>query len=192
VDVAGLELRCLAHYMAAYDKGEYGRAVIEGKEADGTDVHSLNTRAIGMDPKTVYTVNGKQQTGRNCAKTFIYAFLYGAGPEKIGKTIGKGMKAGKRTISEFLARVPALKALKEAVAKAAERGYLKALDGRHMHIRSKHAALNTLLQGAGALICKKWIVETGRLLRRARPQTRLGRRLCHPDLGSRRAADRVP
>jgi DNA polymerase-1 len=118
-----------------------------------------------MDPKQVYTVNGKQQTGRNCAKTFIYAFLYGAGPEKIGKTIGKGMKAGKRTISEFLARVPALKALKEAVAKAAERGYLKALDGRHMHIRSKHAALNTLLQGAGALICKKWIVETDRLLR---------------------------
>jgi DNA polymerase-1 len=58
--------------------------------------------------------------------------------------------------------------LKEKVketAEAADRGYLKALDGRHMHIRSKHAALNTLLQGAGALICKKWIVETDRLLR---------------------------
>jgi DNA polymerase-1 len=160
VDVAGLELRCLAHYMHRYDNGDYGRAVIEGKEENGTDVHSLNSRAIGLDPKGQYDINGKAQKGRNCAKTFIYAFLYGAGPEKIGKTIGKGLTAGKRTISEFLAKTPALKKLKDKVAEAADRGYLKALDGRHMHIRSKHAALNTLLQGSGALICKKWIVET--------------------------------
>jgi DNA polymerase-1 len=61
---------------------------VEGKEEDGTDVHSINTRALGMDPKKVYTISGKDQTGRNCAKTFIYAFLYGAGDEKIAKTVG--------------------------------------------------------------------------------------------------------
>jgi DNA polymerase-1 len=94
VDVAGLELRCLAHYMARYDKGAYGLAVVEGKEEEGTDVHSINTRALGMDPKKVYTISGKDQTGRNCAKTFIYAFLYGAGDEKIAKTVGKNRSRG--------------------------------------------------------------------------------------------------
>lgn len=165
VDVAGLELRCLAHYMAKYDGGEYGRAVIEGKEADGTDVHSLNAQAIGLEPQTVYNINGKTQTGRNCAKTFIYAFLYGAGPEKIGKTIGKSKSDGLSAIKRFLSQTPALASLKAAVSTAAERGYLQALDGRHMPVRSKHAALNTLLQGAGAIICKAWIVETDRILR---------------------------
>jgi DNA polymerase-1 len=92
VDVAGLELRCLAHYMARYDNGAYGLAVVEGKEEDGTDVHSINTKALGMDPKKVYTISGKDQTGRNCAKTFIYAFLYGAGDEKIAKTVGKSSR----------------------------------------------------------------------------------------------------
>jgi DNA polymerase-1 len=164
-DVAGLELRCLAHYMARYDQGAYGKAVVEGKEEDGTDVHSLNTRALGMDPKKVYTINGKAQTGRNCSKTFIYAFLYGAGDAKIAKTIGKPEKKGRSVKLDFLQRTPALKALREAVETASKRGYLKALDGRHMHVRSSHAALNTLLQGAGALICKKWIVELDRMLR---------------------------
>lgn len=163
VDVAGLELRCLAHYMARYDDGAYGRAVIEGKEEDGTDVHSLNAFALGMDPQQVYTVSGKQQKGRNCSKTFIYAFLYGAGDAKIAKTVGKPEKKGRAIKKDFLSRTPALKSLREAVEKASSRGYLQALDGRHMHVRSPHAALNTLLQGAGALICKKWIVETDRL-----------------------------
>jgi DNA polymerase I len=45
------------------------------------------------------------------------------------------------------------------VTTAAQRGYLKGLDGRHLHIRSSHAALNTLLQSAGALVCKRWAVE---------------------------------
>lgn len=45
---------------------------------------------------------------------------------------------------------------------AAERGYLIGLDGRRLHIRSAHAALNTLLQSAGALICKQWMVEVDR------------------------------
>jgi DNA polymerase-1 len=106
--------------MHRYDNGDYGRAVIEGKEENGTDVHSLNARAIGLDPKGS-THHGKAQKGRNCAKTFIYAFLYGAGPEKIGKTIGKGLTAGKRTISEFLAKTPALKKL-EGEGKGDRRG----------------------------------------------------------------------
>jgi DNA polymerase-1 len=92
-------------------------------------------------------MHGRQTTGRNCSKTFAYAFLYGAGPLKLGNTIGKGLTAGKRVLAEFLANLPALKKLKEKVGEAADRGYLKALDGRHMHIRSKHAALTRCCKG---------------------------------------------
>lgn len=41
-----------------------------------------------------------------------------------------------------------------------KRRYLLGLDGRALYIRSVHSALNTLLQSAGALICKAWIVRT--------------------------------
>jgi DNA polymerase I-like protein with 3'-5' exonuclease and polymerase domains len=88
VDLAGVELRCLSHYMARYDGGAYGRAVVEGSSKDESDVHSLNAKALGLNPHTVYNVFGKLKTGRDIAKTFIYAFLYGAGDEKLGSIIG--------------------------------------------------------------------------------------------------------
>jgi DNA polymerase I len=66
---------------------------------------------------------------------------------------------GKVLKKRFLERTPGLKKLVEGVKEAAQRGYLKGLDGRQLHIRSDHAALNTLLQSGGALICKRWMVE---------------------------------
>ncbi len=145
VDVSGLELRMLAHYMAHYDGGRYGKEVVDG------DVHTANQKAAGLET-------------RNQAKTFIYAFLYGAGPEKIGSVVGKGAKHGKLLKERFLQKTPALAQLIGAVQQAANRGYLLGLDGRRLHIRSSHAALNTLLQSAGALVCKQWMVEVDRML----------------------------
>lgn len=138
-DAAGLELRCLAHFMAKWDGGKYGEVLLTG------DIHTMNQEAAGLET-------------RPQAKTFIYAFLYGAGDEKIGSIVGKGADAGKKLKARFLAKTPALKKLKDAVTEAAKRGYLVGLDGRHLHVRSAHAALNTLLQSAGALVCKKWLV----------------------------------
>ncbi len=137
VDASGLELRCLAHYM---DDPEYTNIVLTG------DVHTANQQAAGL--KT-----------RDQAKTFIYAFLYGAGPAKIGKVVGKGPAAGQNLIKKFLERTPALMRLRENVARWSKSGTIPALDGRLLHIRSEHAALNTLLQGAGAIICKQWLVH---------------------------------
>lgn len=88
IDLAGVELRCLSHYMARFDGGAYGKAVVEGSSKDESDVHSLNAKALGLTPHTVYNVFGKQKTGRDIAKTFIYAFLYGAGDEKLGSIVG--------------------------------------------------------------------------------------------------------
>jgi len=140
VDASGLELRCLAHYMALFDKGEYARVILEG------DIHRVNQEAAGLPT-------------RDNAKTFIYAFLYGAGDEKLGSIIGKGRQAGAKLRKQFLKKIPALEKLVAGVkAKAKERGRLRGLDGRKLHVRSQHAALNTLLQSAGALVMKQALV----------------------------------
>ena len=134
-DASGLELRCLAHYM---NDPEFTREVIEG------DVHTANQRAAGLPT-------------RDNAKTFIYAFLYGAGAAKIGKIVNGSSKDGQKLINTFLTNMPALKVLRNKVSKLATRGYVIGIDGRVLQIRSEHAALNTLLQGAGAIICKEWL-----------------------------------
>ena len=145
-DLSGLELRCLAHFMYPWDNGKYGKTVVEGKHEDGTDIHTVNQKAAGLPT-------------RSNAKTFIYGFLYGAGDAKIGSIIGKGPAAGKALKEKFLNNLPALKTLREKVMEASKRGYLVGLDKRKLSIRSSHAALNTLLQSAGALIAKRWLVE---------------------------------
>jgi len=142
-DASGLELRMLAHYMQ--DKA-YIKTVCEGKQEDGTDVHTMNMKAAGL-------------TSRNQAKTFIYAFLYGAGAGKIGSIIGGSSADGHLLMTRFLRNTPALDVLKnERVLPAAAKGWLRGLDGRHLMVRSEHAALNTLLQGAGAIVMKKALV----------------------------------
>ena len=104
---------------------------------------------------------------RDSAKTFIYAFLYGAGAAKIGSIAGGGYKEGQVMIDKFMAATPALKNLKAKVDKLAERGYLPGLDGRRLWVRSAHKALNTLLQGAGAIVMKKALVIFYNDLRKA-------------------------
>ena len=145
VDVSGLELRCLSHYLSLYDNGAYGKKLLE------EDIHTVNQEAAGLET-------------RDQAKTFIYGFLYGAGDQKIGEIVGKGSTEGKKLKKKFLSELPALKQLRKDVQKKAAQGFIKGLDGRCVPVRSKHAALNTLLQSAGAIICKRWVVETHRLL----------------------------
>jgi DNA polymerase I-like protein with 3'-5' exonuclease and polymerase domains len=115
----------------------------------------VNCRALGLEPKQVYTIRGQTILGRDIAKTFIYAFLYGAGAEKLGSIIGKGVQAGAKLKKRFLEGLPALKALIEKVHRIVDKqGWLPGLDGRRVPVRSKHAALNTLLQSFGALVAK--------------------------------------
>lgn len=146
-DADGLELRCLAHYMAPYDNGEYAELVNDG------DVHTANQQAAELPT-------------RDNAKTFIYGFLYGAGAAKVGKIVGGDSKRGKELIDNFLAKTPALAILRETVkAQVNKNGYLTGLDGRRLSIRNDYAALNTLLQSAGAFICKKWLVEVNKKIK---------------------------
>ena len=141
-DASGLELRMLAHYMKDED---YVKTVTEGSSKDGTDVHTVNQKAAGL------------QT-RDQAKTFIYAFLYGAGPAKIGSIVGGSSAAGQKLITAFLKGTPSLQRLRDKVSTYASKGYVPGLDGRKIWVRSEHAALNSLLQGAGAIVMKKALV----------------------------------
>lgn len=145
-DLSGLELRCLAHFMAQFDGGEYGRKLLDG------DIHNENQKAAGLETRAQ-------------AKTFIYGFLYGAGAAKIGEIVGGTPKEGQALKNRFLSKVPALKRLISGVTNYAEKyGWVPGLDKRKLPIRSPHAALNTLLQSAGALISKQAIIIFKQLL----------------------------
>ena len=137
VDLSGLELRCLAHYMSRIDHGEYGRLLIE------EDIHTVNQLAAGLST-------------RDEAKTFIYCLIYGGGPQKIGSIVGGDVREGRSLMNRFFDRMPALKALRSNVMKVAQaRGKLIGIDKRPIPIRSQHSALNTLLQSCGSVLTKQ-------------------------------------
>jgi len=136
-DASGLELRMLAHYLAHFDKGKYAKEVCEG------DIHTMNQHATGLPT-------------RNDAKTFIYAYLYGAGDQKLGSIIKGGVNEGRILRARFLHKIPAIRKLKSIINHQVEtRGYLRGLDDRHLPVRSKHSALNLALQSAGAVVMKE-------------------------------------
>ena len=143
-DLSGIELRMLAHYLARYDQGRYSEILLTG------DIHQTNADRIGITRRDV--------------KTVTYAFLYGAGDRKIGVSIDKQLndeeatKRGKEVRAAYIAAIPGLKELLEAVHKASERGYVYGLDHRRILVDSRHKSLNYLLQGSAAIIAKRWMV----------------------------------
>ena len=137
IDASGLELRMLAHYM---DDEDYTNEILNG------DIHTANQRAAGL--KT-----------RPLAKTFIYAFLYGAGDAKIGAIVGGNSHTGRGLKETFLSNTPSLERVRGDTHIEAQSGVLAGLDGRKLRVRSEHAALNTLLQGAGAIVMKQALIH---------------------------------
>lgn len=145
-DLSGIELRCFAHYL---NDPDYTNEVVYG------DVHTRNQEAFGCET-------------RDQAKTILYATLYGASSAKVGTIIGGKESDGKRIIDNFCRSVPAYATLKSKVERIAAQGTLPGLDGRKLQIRSTHSALNTLLQSAGAIIAKQWLIEAREALREAK------------------------
>lgn len=153
-DAEGLELRMLAHYLSRHDKGAYVKTVVFGTKEEGTDAHTRNKNAAGL-------------LSRDSAKTLIYAYLYGAGNPKLGLTVyDDGVAAGKKMPKNMAslgmkarrnleAGITGLDRLIKGVHnKHSKVGWFRSLDGRYIKSVSKHSALNTLLQGAGAVVMK--------------------------------------
>lgn len=188
-----VELVMLGHYLYPYDNGEFAKAVSEGSKDDGTDIHTLNQKRVGLPT-------------RDSAKTFIYATNYGAGATKIGdmvwdKTpfdylddeysqalesiqkriqiidgkkffpIEKGVLTpmreeliiatiyGTRIIKAFRDNTKGYNQLLEQMSIQGKKGYIEAIDGRKLYLRSEHKALNLLIQSAGAIFMKYYLVD---------------------------------
>jgi DNA polymerase-1 len=143
VDASGLEIRMLAHYM---DDEEYTNEILNG------DIHTANQKLAKLE-------------SRDKAKTFIYALMYGAGDEKLGSVVGGNTADGKRARQYFFDNKPTFKSLRDRVQRASTKKYLKGLDGRKLYVRNQHSALNTLLQGAGAIVMKQALVLLDEVLK---------------------------
>ena len=147
VDADGLEARLLGHYLAPFDNGEFSSRVVHG------DFHTFNQELCGLQ-------------SRNSAKTLFYAFMYGAGDGKVGQVVfddapfkGSKIKVGKATRKKLEDGIAGLGTLVKQVRRTGvDRGFLKGLDGRHLYCPSPHVGLNTLIQGAGAVVMKQALV----------------------------------
>lgn len=147
-DQKGIELRALGHFMAEYDDGVYARLVVDA------DPHDLHTSVLELN-------------NRDTAKTFIYALIYGAQDFKLGTVIDPALalkptqakSVGAEMRRRLMTRIPALGQVVKNIQRQSRSGMLDALDGRKLFVRAQHAALNTLLQGAGATIAKQWCVN---------------------------------
>lgn len=175
IDASGLELRCFGSFLYPFDKGAYIKEILEG------DIHTHNQKMAGLPT-------------RDMAKTFIYGLLYGAGDAKVGAIVGGSSADGKRLKERFFKAVPAYKKLCSSIDKALVESsewigntqkvkwkkrvhpdchnlnishHILGLDRRLVYVRSPHSALNTILQSAGALICKKWVCLVEENMRKA-------------------------
>ena len=144
-DLEGLELRALGHYLSRFDEGAFADVVLHG------DIHQQNADRVGCTRKEV--------------KTLTYAFIYGAGDVKMGHSLrpelsdSQKKQLGQELRRKFLDAIPGLEPLIDAVKqKVRTSSRLRALDGRPIFCRAEHAALNYLLQSAGAIISKRWCV----------------------------------
>ena len=143
-DLSGIELRMLAHYLGRYDGGRYADILLND------DIHQVNADKIGITRRQV--------------KTVTYAFLYGAGNEKIGTSYDNSLqpkearKKGSEIRKAFVSAIEGLSELLGAVSNKATASYLLALDGRRVLVDSPHKGLNYLLQCSAGIVAKRWMV----------------------------------
>ena len=145
-DLAGIELRMLGHYLARYDQGRYADILLNG------DIHQENADKIGIS--------------RRLVKTVTYAFLYGAGDQKIGLsydqqlTPAEAKKKGAEIRAAYVSAIDGLDRLLADIKRAGDRGFIKAIDGRKINVDSPHKALNYLLQSSAGIVAKRWLYIT--------------------------------
>ena len=142
-DLSGIELRMLGHYLSKWDT-HFADVLLNG------DIHQVNADKVGVSRRQI--------------KTITYAWCYGAGNEKIGHSYdpqlssAKAKKKGAEIREAFVAAIPGMAELLEAIDIASKRGFVKSIDGRKINLDSPHKALNYLLQSGAGVIAKRWLV----------------------------------
>jgi DNA polymerase-1 len=145
IDADGIQMRIFAHYV---NDNRLSEALESGRKENESDIHSVNRRALGEICRS-----------RDDAKTFIYAWLLGAGTGKVAEILQCSFSEAKNAIDSFLAAFPGLGELKKnRIPDDAARGYFIGLDGRLVKCDSEHLMLSGYLQNG-----EKWIVSRGLL-----------------------------
>lgn len=176
-DTSGLELRCLGHFMAKFDDGAYINVLLTG------DVHTLNQNAAGLptrdnaktfiygylygagDEKIGQIVGAGAERGKQLKSDFLKK-TPALAALKDAITMGMIQRSKDASVQRWLHEEYKPAAAKgkypkppyPIIQRAYRNAYIVGLDGRNIPIRSAHSALNTLLQSAGALICKLWLI----------------------------------
>lgn len=179
-DASGLELLCLGHYLSPLDGGVFSARVSD----PDLDIHAANASITGLTRAETKTVTYAFLYGSG---PLLIGIAVGVTDEEVEalwnhKSVGQWMRfmqklhgdswkepsklqraqymKGKQIINAFLAGIDGLEALRNGTKTAAEtRGWVKGLDGRKLSTRKAHAALNTLLQSCGAIVCKYWLAR---------------------------------
>lgn len=159
-DAEGIQLRMFAHYT---NDPALIKANVEGNKDLGTDIHTLNQRALGDCCRT-----------RDDAKTWIYAYLLGAGLPKLSSILKCSAREGKQALDRLLTTYQSIKELREnAIPRDAAQGYFKGLDGRLVCCSSEHLMLAGYLQNGEVLVMKHAMVKWHEELRKDQINFRL-------------------
>jgi DNA polymerase-1 len=145
-DSSGNQMRGLCHYI---NNDEFTNEVING------DVHQRNADTLSL----------VVPTPRKKAKPFLYAYLFGGGPGKLGSILTgtSDVSVGKKAAAMFESSIPGLKELKDKLLNmyestsnrfGKENAFIRGLDGRIVFVASPHMVLNYLLQTAEGITCK--------------------------------------
>ena len=149
-DLSGIELRYLAHLLSRWD-GTFADILING------DIHQTNADKIGVTRRQV--------------KKISYSWMYGSGDVKLGLSFDAGLsekqakKKGAELRKAFVEAIPGMSQLLKAVETAAERGYVRAVDGRKIILDSKHKALNYICQSSCGVIARRWLYMANEMIK---------------------------
>lgn len=145
VDAKGIQLRVLAHYL---NNPVFTDAVLNG------DPHSYNQEIGGFATRAM-------------AKTFIYAFLLGAGDAKVGQIIGDNARMGREVKARFVSNFPGLSELMDRLQREVDStGRIQLIDGASLIVTAPHTRLGYLLQGDENRIMKRAAVNIAREISR--------------------------
>ena len=149
-DADGIQLRVLADYLwRHYDADMYAQAIINGKKEDQTDIHNMNKKALGVPNGT-----------RDMAKTFIYAWLLGAGVAKTASILGVNTREATEARSRFELSIDGMfKLKKQLIPYIAEQGYFTGYDGRKAVVPSEYKTLAGLLQSGESVLMKHTLLN---------------------------------
>tara|TARA_R100000697_G_scaffold42030_1_gene54830 strand:- start:903 stop:2864 length:1962 start_codon:yes stop_codon:yes gene_type:complete len=149
-DADGIQLRVLADYLwRHFEADQYAQAIMKGKKEDETDIHNVNKKALAVPNGT-----------RDMAKTFIYAWLLGAGVAKTGQILKVNMKEAQAARTRFEMSIDGLYNLKnQLVPYIAEQGYFTGYDGRKVPVPNAHKTLAGILQNGEACLMKHSLLK---------------------------------